>query len=183
MALLTTWKNLLKKVRAPRVAFKLVWNELTELDSRIDDVESGVVAAGSISETELANGAVTESKLGTGAVTSGKLGNGSVATAKLADDAVTQDKIADDAVGAGQLDTVERDITIAAEAAAGSVTNEADINGVILGVYPQSACAAPIKDVTFTPGTGAIQVELMSAQPAETPAVVTVVVLQTPPAA
>lgn len=183
MALLGTLGGLLAFGKNPRKAFRKVWNELEGLDDRIDDVEAGVVAAGSISETELANGAVTESKLGTGAVTSGKLGNGSVATAKLADDAVTQDKIADDSVGADQLDTVERDITIAAEAAAGSVTNEADINGVILGVYPQSACAAPIKDVTFTPGTGAIQVELMSAQPAETPAVVTVVVLQTPAAA
>lgn len=80
--------------------------------------------------------------------------------------------------GAGELKIVERNITIDGEAAIGSVTNAADVNGIILGVIPYAACESPIKDVSFTPDTGAIQVELMSAQSAETPATVTAVVLQ-----
>lgn len=86
--------------------------------------------------------------------------------------------IANDAIGAAKLKVVERNITIAGGAASGTVTNAADINGVILGVIPYAACESPIKDVTFTVGTGAIQVELISAQGAETPATVTAVVLQ-----
>lgn len=86
--------------------------------------------------------------------------------------------IANDAIGAAKLKVVERNITIAGGAASGTVTNAADIDGVILGVIPYAACESPIKDVTFTVGTGAIQVELISAQGAETPATVTAVVLQ-----
>lgn len=86
--------------------------------------------------------------------------------------------IANDAIGAAKLKVVERNITIAGGAASGTVTNAADINGVILGVIPYAACESPIKDVTFTVGTGAIQVELISAQGAETPATVTAGVLQ-----
>lgn len=86
--------------------------------------------------------------------------------------------VANDAIGAAKLKVVERNITIAGGAASGTVTNAADIDGVILGVIPYAACESPIKDVTFTTGTGAIQVELMSAQGAEVPATVTAVVLQ-----
>lgn len=86
--------------------------------------------------------------------------------------------VANDAIGAAKLKVVERNITIAGGAASGTVTNAADIDGVILGVIPYAACESPIKDVTFTTETGAIQVELMSAQGAEVPATVTAVVLQ-----
>jgi hypothetical protein len=82
------------------------------------------------------------------------------------------------AVGVAELKIVERNITIDGEAAIGSVTNAADVNGIILGVIPYAACESPIKDVSFTPDTGAIQVELMSAQSAENPETVTAVVLQ-----
>lgn len=157
MALLITWKNLLRKVRAPRVAFKLVWNELVALDGRIDDVEAGTVAAGSISETELANGAVTESKLGTGAVTSGKLGNGSVATAKIADDAITAGKLGFKAVV----------VTVALEATTGSSAADATlVDGALLGILPTGNQDQIVDDVDLN-ADGSITITLAAAATAE----------------
>lgn len=168
MSLLYTARNIMTFSRNVPEVIKRVYAELTALDGRIVDVEAGVVATGSISSDEIANGAVIEAKLGTGAVTSGKLGAG----------AVTQAKVGADAIGAAELKIVERNITIAGGAAAGSVTNAADINGTVIGVVPYSAVASAILDVDFTPGTGAITVTLGGAQGAEVPATVTVLVLQ-----
>lgn len=166
--LLYTARKVMHYSRNVPEVIRHIYAELTALDDRIDDVEAGTVAAGSISSDELANGAVIEAKLGTGAVTSGKLGS----------NAVTQLKIDDDAVGAAELKIVERNITIAGGAASGSVTNAADINGTVIGVIPYAACESAIKDVSFTTGTGAITVELLSAQTAEVPATVTALILQ-----
>jgi hypothetical protein len=96
----------------------------------------------------------------------------------LANNAVTQAKVGDDAIGAAELKVVERNITIAGGAAAGTVTNAADANGIVLGVVPYSAVASAIIDVDFTTETGALTVTLASAQGAETPATVTAVILQ-----
>ena len=137
-----------------RMVSKILWAILEDLDDRVSDAEAGVVAEGSISTDELANGAVTESKLGTGAVTSGKLGNGEVGTAKLADDAVNKDK----------LKMVTREVTILDTAATGTVTNEADIDGVVLGAYMVSGNESPLRGVDLDPLTGELEVTLMSAQ-------------------
>lgn len=147
---------------------RLIYVELTALDTRIVDVEAGKVAAGSISSDEIANLAVTEGKIATGAVTSGKLGSG----------AVTQLKVGADAIGAAELKIVERNITIAGGAASGSVTTAADINGTVIGVIPYAACESAIKDVSFTPLTGAISVELLTAQSVAAAATVTAIILQ-----
>jgi hypothetical protein len=152
MALIHTLQEMKKCLR--KKAAIILHEELAALDTRVSDAEAGVVAEGSISTDELANGAVTESKLGTGAVTSGKLGNGEVGTAKLADDAVNKDK----------LKMVTREVTILDTAATGTVTNEADIDGVVLGAYMVSGNESPLKGVDLDPLTGELEVSLMSAQ-------------------
>lgn len=95
MAVLHTLQEMKKSLR--KRAAIMLHEELAALDTRITNAESGVVAAGSISSTELENGAVIEGKLGTGAVTAGKLGTGAVTSLKIAADAVTYDKL--DATG------------------------------------------------------------------------------------
>ncbi|MDP1553693.1 MAG: hypothetical protein Q8M06_11840 [Methanobacteriaceae archaeon] len=165
MALIHTLQEMKKCLR--KKAAIILHEELAALDTRVSDAEAGVVAEGSISTDELANGAVTESKLGTGAVTSGKLGNGEVGTAKLADDAVNKDK----------LKFVTREVTILDTAATGTVTNEADIDGVVLGAYMVSGNESPLKGVDLDPLTGELEVSLMSAQ-SSGDAVAAVVVLQ-----
>lgn len=65
---------------------KFMYALLKDLDDRIDDVEAGTVAAGSIGTDEIANLAVTEGKIATSAVTSGKIADGSVSAAKLRGD-------------------------------------------------------------------------------------------------
>lgn len=165
------WKQIIfSKKGALNALYNAIKTELTAIDTRIDSVEAGTVAEGSISEAELANGAVSESKLATGAVTSGKLGTGAVATAKLADAAANAVKIKH----------VERVITIAGGSATGTATaaEGADVNAVPTGIYPLSGCESPIKDFTFDSATGAITVELMSAQGAENEATVGVRLIQ-----
>jgi hypothetical protein len=73
MALLGTLGGLLAFGKNPRKAFRKVWRELEELDSRVVDAEAGVVAEGSIDTLELADGAVETDKLGDGAVDSSKM--------------------------------------------------------------------------------------------------------------
>ena len=82
---------------------KFCYDKLSDINDRMDNVEAGVVAEGSISSAELANGAVTEGKLATGAVTSGKLGAKAVTTAKIDDNAVGSDQLAALSVGEPQL--------------------------------------------------------------------------------
>lgn len=125
--------------------------------------------------TIAATGAIS---LAADSVDSAEIKSNAVGSAELADNAVDQAAVADDAIGAAELKVVERNITIAGGAASGTVTTAADANGVILGVIPYAACESAIKDVSFTTATGAITVELASAQGAETPATVTAVVLQ-----
>lgn len=152
--------------------------EIATAEIAASAVTTAKILDANVTSDKLATGSVTEAKIGTGAVTSGKLGASAVETAKINNDAVTQDKVADDAVGAAQLKIVERNITIAGGAASGTVTNAADINGTVIGVIPYAACESAIKDVTFTMGTGAIAVELLSAQTGGVDATVTAVILQ-----
>ena len=123
------WKNVIfsKGLGPLHVLYTATKAALIALDERIEDVEAGTVAEGSISETELANGAVTESKLATGAVTSGKLGNGSVATAKLADASVNNAKLS--------FKTVE--VTVNTGSLSGSSAADATIvGGTLMGLLP-----------------------------------------------
>ena len=69
-------------------------------------------------------------------------------------------------------------VTIAAEASTGTVTDADAINGAILGVYPSAAAGSAIKSVALTAGSGKIDVEMVSAQAAATPATIQVVVLR-----
>jgi hypothetical protein len=85
-----------------------------------------------------------------------------------------------DSVDTGKLKVVTRDVTIAAEAASGNVTNAADINGVILGHYPKTSVDSAIESIALTAESGQITVTLNANQAAETPATVSVVVLQAP---
>lgn len=87
-----------------------------------------------------------------------------------------------DSVDTGKLKVVTRDVTIAAEAASGNVTNAADINGVILGHYPKTSVDSAIESIALTAESGQITVTLNAPQAAETPATVSVVVLQAPAA-
>lgn len=180
--------TLLKSARKVKTYFKnvpkvieLIYAELSELDTRISTMDG----AGEIPIENL------EDASGSGMiiVTDGNkapayvqmTGDASISNAgavSLSNNSVEQANMSDDSIGVAELKIVERNITINAEAASGSVTNAEDINGVVIGVIPYAACESPIKDVSFTVGTGAIQVELMSAQSAGTPATVTAVVLQ-----
>jgi|GEM_PF-5660900 len=83
MALLGTLGGLLAFGKNPRKAFRKVWRELEELDDRIDDVESGVVAEGSIDTPELADGAVETDKVADAAIENGKLGAAAVDSSKM----------------------------------------------------------------------------------------------------
>lgn len=69
-------------------------------------------------------------------------------------------------------------VTIAAEASTGTTTDADAVNGVILGVYPSADAGSAVKSVALTAGTGKIDVALVSAQAAETPATIQVVVLR-----
>ena len=111
--LIYTLQQILAYGKNPRTAFKKVYAELTALDGRIDNVEAGTVASGSISSDELANGAVIEAKLGTGAVTSGKIGTGAVSTAKIADAAVTPVKMFDNYIDSAGVTTAALTAAIA----------------------------------------------------------------------
>ena len=102
---------------------------------------------------------------------------GSILGSALEADGVTQAKIGDDAAGAAELKVVVRDVTVAAEAATGTVTNAADANGVILGHYVSNVGNA-VKTIALTAGTGKIDVTLAAAQAAGQTAHVYVVVLQ-----
>ena len=101
---------------------------------------------------------------------------GSIAGAKLEDDAVSQAKVAADAVGAAELKVVVRDVTVADSASSGTVTNAADINGVIIGAFPKSGVDSAIASVALTAVSGKIDVAVVSAQTGN--GVVSVVVLQ-----
>jgi len=83
MTLSKTYRSILGK---GGLVPKCLYDLISEVDARVEDVEAGVVAAGSINSDELANGAVVEAKLGTGAVTSGKIADTSVTAAKLRGD-------------------------------------------------------------------------------------------------
>lgn len=140
MTLLYSGRKVMQYARNAPLVIQKLYKELDELDGRIDDVESGVVAAGSISETEIANGAVTESKLGTGAVTSGKIGTGAVGTAKLADDAVSYAK----------LDATGRTYVVRFDNAVVEALNT-DTWEKVVGTAP---FAGNITDVQYIPNTG-----------------------------
>ena len=101
---------------------------------------------------------------------------GSIAGTKLEDDAVSQAKVADDAVGAAQLKVVVRDVTVANGAATGTVTNAADIDGVIIGVVPKSGVDSAVAAATLTAVSGKIDVTVVTNQTGD--GVVSVVVLQ-----
>lgn len=83
MALSKTYRSILGK---GGLVPKCLYDLIKEVDDKVESVEAGEVATGSISSDELANGAVIEAKLGTGAVTSGKIADGSVTAAKLRGD-------------------------------------------------------------------------------------------------
>lgn len=147
--------------------------ELTMLESSDNAADIIVAGATKVADWKAMSGDATIAT--TGAIT---IANNAINNAKMADNAVGQAEVADDAIGAAELKVVERNITIAGGAAAGTVTNAADANGIVLGVVPYSAVASAIIDVDFTTGTGALTVTLASAQGAETPATVTAIILQ-----
>jgi hypothetical protein len=103
--------------------------------AKVADVAT-TAAAGSITNTALADGAVNAGKLSADAITSAKILDGSVAAADLASNAVTVDKIADSAVGTAKLATgAVTDVKLAAGAvtttkiAAGAVNSSAIADG------------------------------------------------------
>ena len=169
-------------LRVPEKMFRdAVYAELAAFDTRIGAIDG----AGEITLDMLedASGAgmfivTNSSNVPTYVQMTGDASINSAGAISLSNNSVEQANLGDDAVGVAELKIVERNITIDGGAASGSVTNAEDINGVVIGVIPYAACESPIKDVSFTVGTGAIQVELMSAQSAGTPATVTAVVLQ-----
>lgn len=169
-------------LRVPEKMFRdAVYAELAAFDTRIGAIDG----AGEITLDMLedASGAgmfivTNSSNVPTYVQMTGDASINSAGAISLSDNSVEQANLGDDAVGVAELKIVERNITITGGEASGTVTNAADIDGIILGVIPSDACENAIKDVTFTTDTGAIQVELTAAQSAETPATVTAVVLQ-----
>lgn len=181
MTLNYTTRQLMDHSRWSPTLAKMVHEELAGLDSRI----SAMDGAGEIPIENL------EDASGSGMiiVTDGDkspayvqmTGDASISNAgavSLSDNSVEQANMSDDSIGVAELKIVERDITIDGGAAIGSVTNAEDIDGVVIGVIPSADCETPIKNVSFATDTGAITVELMSAQSAGVPATVTAVVLQ-----
>jgi hypothetical protein len=73
MTLLKTARQVMNFARNPSKLVSLIWDEFTALDGRIDDVEAGTVAEGSIDTAELADGAVETDKIADDAVDSDKL--------------------------------------------------------------------------------------------------------------
>lgn len=64
MSLLKTVREVINICRNPVQLTKYTWAELTALDARIDNVEEGTVAEGSIGTSEIAAGAATKTKIG-----------------------------------------------------------------------------------------------------------------------
>lgn len=79
-------KSYIEVRRAMGGPFRGLYDLISDLSTKVENVEAGTVAAGSISTDEIANLAVTEGKINTGAVTSGKIADGSVTAAKLRGD-------------------------------------------------------------------------------------------------
>lgn len=63
MTLLYKARNAMAYSRKIPTLAKMIWAELAALDTRIDDVEAGTVAEGSIATAELADDAVTGAKI------------------------------------------------------------------------------------------------------------------------
>jgi len=83
-----------------------------EEENKIQDVISGGIADGAVTNAKIANGAVTADKLAPdvsftpadASITTAKLANSAVTTAKLTNGAVTTNKVADGAVTTDKLD-------------------------------------------------------------------------------
>lgn len=73
MALIKTARQVMNFCRNPAKLVEYIWAEFSALDSRIDDVEAGTVAEGSIDTAELADEAVTSEKIADAAVDSSKI--------------------------------------------------------------------------------------------------------------
>jgi len=73
MSLIKTARQVMNFARNPSKLVGLIWDELTAMDTRIDDVEAGTVAEGSIDTAELADEAVTSEKIADAAVDSSKI--------------------------------------------------------------------------------------------------------------
>lgn len=86
--------------------------------------------------------------------------------------------LADDVVGVDQSKFVQRDITIAAEAASGTVTNAADIGGMLIGWIPKTSVDSAVQSIAFDNATGQLTATLKAAQAAGTPATITATILQ-----
>lgn len=170
-----------------------------------NEIDGALLADDSVDTDQIADGAVTAAKLGDdvsslttvddstielventlqvkdGGITAAKLADTldlSSVTLTLPDDVVDTDNIADDAVNVDKLNVVVRTVTVLAEASTGTVTNAADIGGVVLGVYPTNDVESAILNFEFNDTTGAATVTLGTAQSAETPGTVTYIVLQ-----
>lgn len=71
---LPEWKQIIfSKKGALNALYNAFKTELTAIDTRIDSVEAGTVAEGSIDTPELADGAVENDKVGADAITSDKM--------------------------------------------------------------------------------------------------------------
>jgi hypothetical protein len=71
---LPEWKQIVfSKFGAVNALYNAVKKELVAIDTRIDSVEAGTVAPGSIDTPELADGAVENDKVGAAAITSDKM--------------------------------------------------------------------------------------------------------------
>lgn len=103
---------------------------LEEIQTNIDNIQSGVVGDGSITTAKLADGAVTAVKMADGAVTGSKIGENAVNTSKIAEKAVNTSKIADGAVTADQLASAA---VTAAKLGVNAVTAAALADGAVTG--------------------------------------------------
>lgn len=136
-----------------------------DLSTRIDaldgagEVELTMLAANAEGKVIVYNG----SQVATAVAMSGDVTIAANGAVTIANDAVEQAMVADDAVGAAQLKVVVRDVTVAGGASTGTVTNAADINGVVLGVRPSNAESA-VKTVALTAVDGKLDVTMNSAQ-------------------
>lgn len=111
------------------------------------------------------------------AVDSAQIADDAIVAAAIDDGAIVQAAMADDAIGAAELKVVVRDVTVAGGASTGTVTNAADINGVVLGHYMSNAESA-IKTITLTAVDGKLDVTMMAAQAGGQDAHVFVSILQ-----
>lgn len=105
MSLLKTVREVINICRNPVQLTKYTWAELTALDTRIDNVEAGTVAEGSIGTDELADKAVTTDKIDDEAVDTGQIAAGAATKTKIGYKVVIVNVSTGNANGSSSADT------------------------------------------------------------------------------